>query len=780
MNQINATEYSHIGKSYLRKDGAEKVRGGMKYVDDYRPAGLLYAALITSAKAHARIVSIDTEEARKSEGVEGVFTGEDFPFRIGLYLGDKTPLARGKVRFYGEPVAAVVAETERQALAAAAKVKISYEELEVLATPEQALKEGAQLLHEHMEEYTHIPAILPEPGTNIGNRTKIRKGDVEAGFEEAEVTIESRVEFPPRDHAAMEPRAAIGQVRPDGQVIIHSSTQSPFEVRNLMTGGFDIRQGKITIVAPPIGGGFGGKAGIQLEPLAYLLSRELGGRPVRVANSREQDMVTSPGGPGLQATVELGAKRDGTLTAARIRFLFDSGAYGDYAVNVSRAAGYSATGPYRIPNVHSDSLSVYTNHSSATAFRGFGHIEMDFAVERAMDMLAERLEMDPVRLRQKNAIRPGDSTPTQNILDRNTGDLPQCIRNVAERLDWEEGSRFELDQHRVRAKGISCFWKAPAIPTFTDASAAVYFNDDGSLNLITGAIEIGQGIFTGLAQLVAERLGIDPEMVHTPHDIMTDRMAHDWTTAASRTLFMVGRAALQAVDEAVEKIKRTAAGPLRCPAEDLVVYGGRVYIKDEPEVGLSLPEVVTGYVYEGGNAVGGPIMGTGQYIARHLTDLDPETGKGRPGLEWTLGAEGVEMEVDLRDGSYRILKSACSIDVGKVINPQLARSQIVGAMAMGIGYTIREGFAYDGRERVINDDLRGYKVPRYGDHPEYFVDFVETPQGDGPYNARGLGEQGILGMPAAIAAALSRATQRHLTQLPLTAERVWQALREEE
>ncbi len=780
MNQIRETEHHHLGKSYKRRDGAEKVQGWMKYVDDYRPAGMLYAVLVTSAKAHATILSIETEAARTSEGVKGVFTGEDFPFRIGLYLGDKTPLARGKVRYYGEPVAAVVAETERQALAAAEKVKVSYEDLAVLSTPEEAVKEDAQLLHEHMEEYTHIPAILPEPGSNVGNRTKIRKGNTEKGFAEAEATIESRVQFPPRDHAAMEPRAAIGQVRPDGQVIVHTSTQSPFEVRNLMSGGFNIRQGKITIVAPPNGGGFGGKAGIQLEPLAYLLSRELGGWPVRVANTREQDMVTSPGGPGMQATVRLGAKKDGTLTAARIRFLFDSGAYGDYAVNVSRAAGYSATGPYRIPNVDSESLSVYTNHSSATAFRGFGHIEMDFAVERAMDRLAEELGMDPMKLRQKNAIRPGDSTPTQNVLDRNTGDLPQCIRNVAERIDWDAGSRIPIDEHRVRAKGISCFWKAPAIPTFTDAAAAVYFNDDGSVNVLTGAVEIGQGIFTGLAQLVAERLGIDPGMVHFPNEVMTDRAPHDWTTAASRTLFMVGRAALQAVDEAVEKIKYTAAAPLRCPVEDLSVYGGRVYIHDEPELGLDLTEVVTGYVYEGGNAIGGPIMGTGRYIARHLSDLDPETGKGRPGLEWTLGAEGVEVEVDLRDGSYQLLKSACSIDVGKVINPQLARSQIVGAMSMGIGYTIREGFAYDGRERVINTDLRGYKLLRYGEEPEYHVDFVETPQGDGPYNARGLGEQGILGMPAAIASALSRATNRHLTQLPLTAERVWLAMREEE
>ena len=762
-----------IGTSLPRADGPDKVHGRVRFTDDFVLPGMLYAALVTSKTAHGEIEAVDDAAARAMPGVRGVFRGEDFPGLVGLYMGDKPALARGRVRYYGEPVVAVVADDERTALAAAATIRVRYNELPVVRSPREALAPDAPILHPDMASYAHIPAILPEPGTNVAHHTRIRKGDAERGFAEAAVTVEGSYSFPPRDHAAMEPRIAIAEITRDGQVIIRSSTQSPFGVRAIMSRVFGIPPGKLTVQVAEIGGGFGGKAGIQLEPLAYLLSKALDGRPVRVANSREQDMVSSPGGPGLQARVKMGARADGTITAAEIEFLFDSGGYADYAVNVSRAAGYASTGPYRIENVKTDSYCVYTNHPFATAYRGFGHIEMGYAIERTMERLAECLRMDPVALRRHNAIAKGDTTPSQDELDANTGNLRECIDRVTAALDWQSGAVQRIDEHRVRAKGFSCYWKAPAIPTFTDAGAIVTFNEDGSVNLVTGAVEMGQGIHTGLAQIVAERLRIDPAMVHVVREVATDRGPHDWTSAASRTLFMVGRAALSAVDDAVVQIKRIAAAPLRCPEEDLEVAGGRVFLRDDPAHGLDLAQVVLGYVYENGNAIGGPIIGRGKYIARHLTHIDPHTGKGRPGLEWTLGAQGVEVEVDLRDGSYRVLKAVCAMDVGKVINPALARGQVVGAMAMGIGYTTREGFEFDSRGRVLNHALRDYKLMRYGEDPEYVVSFVETPQGDGPFGARGLGEQGIIGMPGALAAAFSRAVGAHIDVLPITPEVLW-------
>lgn len=764
---------SQIGRSVLRKDAPDKVHGRVHYTDDLRLPGMLYASLLTSTVAHANITQIDIDAALELQGVQGVFTGKDFPLLVGLYLGDKPALARNKVRYYGEPVAAVVADDERTALEAVRLISVHYEELPLIRSPREALQQDAPLIHPDMADYVHIPAILPEPGSNVGHRTRVRKGDAAAAFAQADVTIEGQYEFPPGDHVAMEPRVAIAEIRSDGQVIVRSSTQSPYGVRAIMSRCLKIPTGKITVIAGPVGGGFGGKAGIQLEPLAYLLSRSLGGQPVRLANTREQDMVTSPGAPGLQSRVRLAARSDGAITAAEIEFLFDSGGYADYAVNVARAAGYACTGPYNIPNVSSDSLSVYTNHPFATAYRGFGHIEMSYCIERSIDLLAEKLQMDPVELRARNVIRAGHATPTNDVLDDNTGDLETCLRRAAAAIEWHKGSRRQINEHTVRAKGVSCYWKAPAIPTFTDAAATVSFNEDASVNVVTGAVEIGQGIFTGIAQLAAERLGIDTEQVHVVDEVITDRSPHDWTTAASRTLFMVGRAVLSAIDDAVAQIKRTAAAPLRCPEEDLEVSGGRVYIRDVPAHGLALEQVVLGYTYPNGNAIGGPIIGRGKYIARHLSGIDPQTGEGRPGLEWTLGAEGVEVEVDLRDGRYRVLRSACSMDVGTVINPQLARGQVVGAMAMGIGYTTREAFMFDSRERVLNQRLRDFKILRYGEHPEYIVDFVETPQRDGPYNARGLGEQGIVGMPGALASAFSRAVGVQLLRLPITPEYLW-------
>ncbi len=771
---MNSSGQSNLGVSFKRKDAPDKTTGRTRYTDDFLVPGMLYSAIVTSKTAHGIIEEIDDTAARAMPGVRGVFSGRDFPILVGLYLGDKPALAIDRVRYFGEPVVAVVADDERTAQAAAATIRIRYKELPIIRSPREGIKPDAPLIHPDMETYVHIPAILPEPGTNIAHHTRIRKGDAATALKDAHTTVSITCGFPPKDHAAMEPRVATAEIRSDGQVVIRTATQSPFGVRGIMSRVFGLPPGKITIQVAEIGGGFGGKAGIQLEPLAYLLSRALGGRPVRVANTREQDIVSSPGGPGLEAAVTLGATAEGILTAAQVEFLFDSGGYGDYAVNVSRAAGYASTGPYRIPHVTTDSYCVYTNHPFATAYRGFGHIEMGYAIERAMDTLADQLDMDPVELRMKNAILPGDTTPSQNVLDGNTGDLPECIRRVARHLGWKkEEKRVQLDTHRVRAKGLSCYWKAPAIPTFTDAGAIVTFNEDGTVNLISGAVEMGQGIYTGLAQIVAERLQITPEHVHVVTEVMTDRSTHDWTSAASRTLFMVGRAALAAIDDAVVQIKRVASAPLRAPEEDLEVAGGRVFIRDEPEIGLDLADVVLGYVYPNGNAIGGPVIGRGKYIARHLSHIDPETGKGRPGLEWTLGAIGVEVEIDTRDGSFRVLKSVCSMDVGKVINPALARGQVVGAMAMGIGYSTREAFHFDSRERVLNFRLRDYKLVRFGEDPEYIVDFVETPQGDGPYGARGLGEQGIIGMPGAMAAAFSRGIGKQLYRLPVTPEYLW-------
>lgn len=771
---------SYIGKSIPRKDANDKVSGKLRYLGDrYEPA-LLHAALKISPHAHALIRNIDFSQAIHYPGVRAILTGNEVPGNIGIYLGDKPPLARYKVRHFGEPVVAVVADSEIEARGALSLIEVTYEPLPAVFSPVQALAAEAPLLHDEMEAYSHIAAIFPEPGSNVANRTRIRKGDIETGFSGCEAVIEESFSFPPGDHVAMETRASSAEIFEDGRVLIHSTTQAPFVVRSLLSAAFNLPVGKIIVKADPLGGGFGGKAGIQLEGLAYLLSKAVGGRPVRLVNSRENDLVSSPGRPGLEATIKLGCTREGKLLAAKILFHFDSGAYADYAVNISRAAAIACTGPYAIPNVWCDSLCVYTNNPFATAYRGFGHIELAFAMERAVDLLAARADIDPLQFRKINAIRAGDITPTQSVMDANTGNLYKCLESVSGMLKWDEGTREEMPDGRVRAKGVSCFWKAPAMPTNADGGAILTFNEDGTVNIHCGVIEIGQGIKTALSQILADKLGLTPDQIHVIDEVNTRAAPHDWATAASRSLFMIGRALIEAADDAVRQLKNTAATVLRCPPGDLAVAGGRVFLADEPEIGLPLAEVALGYVYPEGNAIGGQVIGVGRYISRRLTGIDPDRGTGRPALEWTIGAQGIEVELDPADGYYRVLKAVCAMDVGRVINPFLARGQIVGGMSMGLGFAGWEGFQVNNQGRILNDSLRSYKILRYGEEPQYEVEFIETPQGDGPFGARGLGEQGVLGMPGALAGALSKALGRSLKKLPLTPQSIWEAGEEAE
>ena len=499
---------NEIGRSFKRIDGLDKVNGRLQFLNDYQPPGLLHAVLKISSHAHAQITHIDTEKALAVPGVQRIVTGADYPVVLGLYLGDHPPLAISKVRYFGEPVAAVIATTERAARQAVELLKVEYKELPIVRSAEEGLQEDAPLIHEKLGTYVHIDAVHPEAGRNVANHTRIRKGNVEEGFAAAVHVVEGRFQFPPSDHVAMEPRGVIAEIKADGMVDMHSTTQAPFTVQELLSFNFKISPGKIRITAPPIGGGFGGKAGIQLEGLGYLLSKAVDGRPVKLVNDRREDLISSPGHIGLQAQVRMGADADGKLTALELDYHFDAGAYAEYAVNVSNAAAISCTGPYAVDHVRCDSLCVYTNHPFATAYRGFGHVELAFPIERSMELLAAKMGMDPVALRLKNAIRPGDTTPTQSLMDDNTGDLPECIRRAAAMIGWEHGVRESLQDNRVRARGMGLLWKSPAMPTNTGAGAIITFNQDGSLNLHTGIMEIGQGSKTGLAQIVAERFGM--------------------------------------------------------------------------------------------------------------------------------------------------------------------------------------------------------------------------------------------------------------------------------
>ncbi|WCN36279.1 xanthine dehydrogenase family protein molybdopterin-binding subunit [Aneurinibacillus uraniidurans] len=763
-----------IGKSVPRKEALEKVTGAATYTNDYIEVGVLHAKMTTSIYAHAKIKSIDTSEAWKVPGVRAIVTGKQFPYLTGAPLEDRPPIAVDKVRYYGEPVAVVVADHEFQAKRAAEMIKVEYERLPVVNSPSEAIKSTAPLVHENLGQYRHFGDVYPEANTNIANRTKIRKGNMEKGWLESEVMVEATFSFPQSDHAAMETRCARAEILPDGRTIIYSASQSPFIIKRSISRYFNISPGKIIVHTPLVGGAFGGKVAVQLELIAYLASRAVGGRMVKLVNTREEDFVTSPVHIGLDASVKLGCTKNGKITAAEITYLFDSGAYSDRAAIISKAAAVGCTGPYSIENVWCDSLCMYTNHPYATAFRGFGHSEFTFVIERTMDLLANKLTMDPLALRLKNAIAPGDTSPTQVPLNASKiGDLPKCIEKLYRLINWDEGQRIEIGKNKYRAKGIGCFWKTSNTPTDAGSGAVLTFNIDGSINLSCGVVEIGQGTKTALAQIVAERMKMDVNYIHVMMEVNTEANPEHWKTAASRSLFMAGRAVLAAADDAIQQLYRTASIVLRCSPEDLEVGAGRIFLKANPSIGIEINEIAYGYVYPNGNSIGGQVIGRGNYIMKHLTELDPNTGKGNPGPDWTVGVQAIEVEFDTKEYTYKIIRAASVIDAGKVINKNLAYGQVTGGMCLGLSFASREAFSFSNTGIIQNQQLRTYKIMRLGENPEYLVDFVETPTSEGPYGLRGLGEMGVIGIPAALANSLSAAAGVALNQLPLTPELIW-------
>jgi CO/xanthine dehydrogenase Mo-binding subunit len=766
-----------VGVSIQRKESFDKVTGVAEYTDDTHDPRILYAKILTSSYAHAKIKSIDTSEAKKLKGVQAVITGDYLPVLCGTVLEDRPPIARDKVRYYGEPVALVVSDNEQQAMKATKLIKIEYEPLAVVNSIQDALKPNAVLVHEQLSQYKHaVHDVYPEENTNISDRIQIRKGDIIKGWDESEVIVSGKFSLPQSDHLAMETRNVRLQIMSDGRVIVYTSSQGPYSVRKLLSKYFNIPEGNIIVKVPFVGGGFGGKAPVQLEILAYLASKAVNGRMVRVANSREEDLKTSPCKIGVEAYIKIGTTKDGILKALEARYMVDGGAYADIGPRMAKAMAVDCSGPYNIENVWCDSICVYTNHTYVSSYRGFGHAEYTFCMERMMDKLAAKLNIDPLDLRFKNAIQPGQYTPTQvKTTISNIGNLSSCLTKLKELAKWDEGQVIETEEGMIRAKGIGCLWKTSDSPTNAVSGVFLTFNTDGSININSGAVEIGPGTKTTLAQILAEKLKMDVGKIYVMMGVDTQVSPEHWKTVASMTTFMAGRALLRAAEDLIRQLKGLAAVIMKSPPEDLEIGEEKVYVKSDPEIYVSLKDLARGYRYPNGLAIEGQILGRGSYIMSHITDIDEETGKGKPGPAWTVGAQAVEIEYDPKKFTYRLLKAITVIDAGKVINPKTSRGLVMGGVNMGFGLATREVFVYDKDARLQTTTLRTYKPMRFGENPEYVVDFIETPQVDAPFGARGFAEHGIIAIPAAFANAITQAANFEFDNLPITPEEIWKA-----
>ena len=781
--QQPAAATPYVGQPVTRIDGVPKVTGSAQYVHDIELPGMLHGRLKISPLAAARIVSIDTEQARTMPGVKAVLTGKDLSYKVGLYMQDKDILAADTVRYQGEAVAAVAAETEAQGRAACEAIDVRYEPLEPVLDIESALAPNAHLVHENLQDYSWMEGVFfPQPGSNVAHHQKIRKGDVEQGFADADLVTESSFWNPPVQHVPLETHTAIAQALPGGDVLITTSAQSPFAVRNLFCHTFGLPHSRVRVRVPYVGGGFGGKAGIHLEPLAYCLSRAAAGRPVKITCTREEEFGTMPSRQGLQSKIKTGVTKDGRLTALEVEYLWDAGAYADYGVNIGRAAAYSGAGPYVVPNCKIDSRVVYTNKVFGTAYRGFGHLEVLWGIERNLDLVARKLGLDPYELRQRNLLRVGETTITGEEFTTGHGRPDLCLERVARQIGWSvEDTRPAGPLPRdgkVRGKGLAMVHKAPAMPTFTSCAVTIQFNEDASVSLLVSGVDYGQGTYTTLAQIAADELRIPLEKVHVSWDCDTDYTPYDWQTVASRFAVMGGNAVINAAADCREQIKQTAAQALGVPAERLTCASSRVFVEDDPEQGLDYTRVVLGYTFPNGNAIGGPVIGRGRYIARGLTHLDPETGQGLPALNWTYGAHAIEVEVDTGTGEVVVLKTASAFDVGRILNEQQCRCQVVGGVVQGMGSALSEKFVFASDGRFLNPSFRDYKIPTAKDIPaEMSQFFIETPHPEGPYGARGVAEHPMIAVPSAVGNAVANALGVEIFELPLDPERVYLALK---
>ncbi len=735
-----------VGKSLARVDAPGKVSGTAVYAADFALPGMLCGKVLRSTLPHARIIRLDVTRAGALPGVRAVITAADVPdVRYGGGLKDETAFAKDKVRYIGQPVAAVAAVTPEAAEAALAAIDVVYEPLPAVLDLEEALAPGAPLIHEAWESYTAIP-ILHREG-NVCNRARIVAGDVERGFEEADRVFEHRFRTGMVHQGYTEPRAAVASWDSSGQVTVWSNTQLPFEVQNTLAEILQMPPSKIRVVVPGVGGGFGGKLRVGVEHFAAFLARK-SGRPVRVATTSEEELTAAYPRQGSIVELKTGVTKDGRITAKAGRIWLDTGAFAGSGPGVASVATLVLAGPYKIPNLYLEGFAVYTNKTNCGSFRAPSGPQANFAVESQMDIIADALGLDPLELRLKNIVREGDEGPTGQVL--NGVGLEECLVKAAAAIGWKDRRPAA-----GRGKGLACGWW-----TTTGGSSGVYvkINPDGTVALNTGAAEIGTAAITGAAQILAEELGIDLTDISV---VAADTFStpFDFGAQGSRTAFAVGNACLAAAADLKRQIFALAAGQLGVEPDALTLADKHVAADGKR---LSLADLGRLSLIAHGTFIAPPTPYDTKRVEGHVYPAFHSP---------SFHAHAVDLSVDPETGEVTIHKYVVAQDVGFAINPTYIEGQIEGGVAQGLGQTLSEEIIYEGG-RVLNPNLTDYKMPTTLDVPRVESILVQHPSLVGPYGAKGVGEPPNIEPPAAVANAVAAATGVRITSLPITAEKI--------
>ena len=756
--------YRVIGGSPARADSWEKVRGRPIYAGDFAMPGMLYGRLVRSPYAAARIARIDTRAARALPGVAAVLTAQDVPRNelrmelpgrmaeatAGAVLATQPVLTADRVRFQGEPVAAIAAETPEIADAAADLVEVEYEELPGVYDPLAALAPGAPEVHE---------------SGNVLRRWHLRTGDVAEGFRRADVVVEHTYRTPFVDHVYLETESGIGWIDAEGVLTLRVSTQVLEHFRDVAEI-LQLPHGRVRLEGAYVGGGFGGKEDVTVECLLGLLVWKTR-RPVRLVFSREESFIGHGKRHPYVMRYRTGAARDGALTALEAELISDSGAYAALSPWVLFYSLVTATGPYRVPHVKVDATTVYTNNPVASAYRCFGSIQTCLAYEGQMDALAAALGMDPLVLREKNFLRKGDTLATGQVMETEPM-LAQTMRQAWAGLGEPRAPGGPIRVGRAVAASFTPYGRM--CWTRDSASAWVGMELDGTAVVRCAAPDVGGGQTASLCAITAEVLGLDAEQV-----VAVGRDSHftprAGTTTATRQLLMSGNAVLNAAREVRRHLVAEAAAMLEAAPGDIELADGRAVVRGAPDRSLTLASVV-----KAATASGRPVQALEKYDAPWAPTIDPVTGQGKAFNDYTFGSHAIEVEIDEETGRTRVSRLVACFDAGRVINRASAEGQLEGGAVQGLGYALMEEVALENGVSK-NPHLLDYKIPTSLDAPAIETILIESGHGLGPFGAKGLGEPAMTPSIAAVANAVSNAVGARVTELPITAERVLAALR---
>ncbi len=766
------SDFKVIGKKTDKIDAMALATGQPMFVDDLQLPDTLQIKILYSPYAHAIIEDIDTSEAEKYPGVKMVLTYKNTPHIIHTTAGQGWPepspydtyMFNQKMRFVGDRVAAVAAETEEQAAEALKLIKVKYKVLPAVFDPEEAIKEGAPIIHDEPE----ITGAY-DPKRNLAAHIEMRVGDVEKGFEESDVVVEETFETQYAQHTPIEPHVTLTYLDEYGRLVIRTSTQVPFHVRRIVAQALGIPVQKIRVIKPRIGGGFGTKQEIILEEICSYVTLKTK-RPARILYTREEEFISARTRHPFKVKVKIGAKKDGRLHAIKLYTLSNTGAYGSHGLTVASNAGSKTLPLYnKAENVEFVADIAYTNMPVAGAYRGYGATQSYAALEQAIDMVAEKLGMSPLELRKKNHIRAGETSPIFRALGEGREGVTQYIQSCAldellekgaKEIGWfEKWGKERRNGSKVYGIGMSMHMQGSGIPLIDMGAATLKMNEDGSFNLLYGGTDIGTGLDTIAAQIVAETLGIKPEQVIV-YASDTDMTPFDVGAYASSGTFVSGGAVLKAALKVREQILEVAKEKFgEFDTKDFILEDGKV-ISLKTGKSITLSEIAYDTLYVKNQH---QIAATGSFVSPYSPP--------------PFAVHFVEIEVDEETGVIKPIKYVAAVDCGKPLNPELVKGQIIGALVNGLSYALTEEYIFSNSGRMLNPNFMDYKIPSTRDIPEIKVIVAETYEPTGPYGAKSVAEININGPIPAIGNALYDALKIRLHKSPYTPERVLEAIK---